>query len=393
MPKISVIIPCYNTEKYLRECLDSVINQTLKDIEIICINDGSTDNSGKILDEYAKKDNRIKVIHKENEGAGVARNVGISLAKGEYLSILDSDDVFELNMLELLLQKSESTNADITICRSQILNLQNNQIEDMSWSLKYLPDKEIFSYKDFLPFHVFDFCIGWSWDKLYKTSFVKEYNLEFQNLRSTNDAYFVFLSLCLAKKITTIEDILITHRVNTNQQLSETREKDPLCFIDACKKIRDSLIKYNLYDDLEQSFLNWFLSFTLWHINSLPIKHANIIKKNIVEVFEEFKCFEKKEGFYINKNDYKMLNIFAESSTYSMQQELILSNNKIDRLNGEIDNMNNKIARLEAIIEAYVNKDSFIETIFSVKNQVHGEIKHKVITILGIKIKLKRKYD
>ena len=90
-PKISVIIPVYNVEKYLSECLDSVISQTLKDIEIICVNDGSTDNSLQILKEYASKDTRIKIIDKENEGQGYARKVGLDVANGEYILFCDSD--------------------------------------------------------------------------------------------------------------------------------------------------------------------------------------------------------------------------------------------------------------------------------------------------------------
>lgn len=99
-PKVSVIMPVYNVENYLRQCLDSVINQTLREIEIICVDDGSSDNSLKILLEYAAKDKRITVIKQNNLYAGVARNAGIAVAKGEYLSFLDSDDFFELNMLE-----------------------------------------------------------------------------------------------------------------------------------------------------------------------------------------------------------------------------------------------------------------------------------------------------
>ena len=95
MPKVSVIIPVYNVEKYLRQCLDSVINQTLKDIEIICVDDGSTDNCPNILDEYAAKDARIKIIHKKNEGYGKAMNVGISHASGEYIGIVEPDDYID----------------------------------------------------------------------------------------------------------------------------------------------------------------------------------------------------------------------------------------------------------------------------------------------------------
>ena len=94
MVTLSVIVPVYNTEKYLRECLDSVINQTLKDIEIICINDGSTDRSLDILKEYALKDNRIKIIDKKNEGVAAARNDGIRIANGEFVCFMDSDDYY-----------------------------------------------------------------------------------------------------------------------------------------------------------------------------------------------------------------------------------------------------------------------------------------------------------
>ena len=114
MIKISIIIPVYNTEKYLKKCLDSIINQTLKSLEIICIDDCSTDNCLHILKEYQLKDNRIKIIEqKENKGQGVARNLGLNIAEGKYIMFLDPDDWLELNALEILYKKSKETNADI----------------------------------------------------------------------------------------------------------------------------------------------------------------------------------------------------------------------------------------------------------------------------------------
>ena len=100
MPKVSVIIPCYNTEKYLKECLDSVINQTLKDIEIICINDGSTDNSLEILKEYAQKDERIKLIDRENKGVAKSRNEGIRKVTGQFVCFMDPDDYYKFFVLQ-----------------------------------------------------------------------------------------------------------------------------------------------------------------------------------------------------------------------------------------------------------------------------------------------------
>ena len=114
--KISVIVPIYNVEKYLNRCLDSIINQTYKNLEIILVDDGSPDNCGKICDEYAKKDNRIKVIHKENGGLSSARNAGLDIATGDYIGFVDSDDWIELDMYEYLLNICVKYNSDISRC-------------------------------------------------------------------------------------------------------------------------------------------------------------------------------------------------------------------------------------------------------------------------------------
>lgn len=114
--KVSVIVPVYNVEKYLKEAMDCIINQTLKEIEIICVDDGSTDSSLDILNKYADKDNRIIILEQENQGAGVARNTGLDIARGEYLSFLDPDDFFELTLLEEFYEKAISCDADIVVC-------------------------------------------------------------------------------------------------------------------------------------------------------------------------------------------------------------------------------------------------------------------------------------
>ena len=123
-PKVSVIIPVYNVEEYLRECLDSIINQTLKDLEIICINDGSTDNSLEILKEYASKDNRIKIIDKKNEGVAQARNKGIKSAKGGFVCFVDPDDIYPSNdILESLYTGAIEHN--VNICGGEFSDYNN----------------------------------------------------------------------------------------------------------------------------------------------------------------------------------------------------------------------------------------------------------------------------
>ena len=111
--KVSVIVPVYNVEKYLRECLNFLVNQTLKEIEIICINDGSEDSSLEILNEYASKDSRFVIINQENSGQSVARNKGLDIAKGEYIGFVDSDDWVDLNFFENLYSEAVKNNSDI----------------------------------------------------------------------------------------------------------------------------------------------------------------------------------------------------------------------------------------------------------------------------------------
>ncbi|MEH7076819.1 glycosyltransferase family 2 protein [Neobacillus drentensis] len=116
LPKVSVVIPVYNVESYLQRCVDSILNQTFQDFEIILINDGSKDNSGQICDEYAQKDKRIKVIHKKNARVSAARNDGIKIAKGKYLSFIDSDDWIEPEMYQVMVNKAEELNLDVIMC-------------------------------------------------------------------------------------------------------------------------------------------------------------------------------------------------------------------------------------------------------------------------------------
>ena len=115
MPKISIIIPVYNVQDYLAMCLDSVCYQSMKDIEIICVNDGSTDNSLAVLHAYKRRDKRIIIIDKENEGSGVARNTGLKIARGEYVYFVDGDDWLEQDVLLKTSKKADETNADIVI--------------------------------------------------------------------------------------------------------------------------------------------------------------------------------------------------------------------------------------------------------------------------------------
>ena len=172
-PKISVIVPVYNVEKYLSECLDSIINQTLKDIEIICLNDGSTDNLLSILKDYAHKDTRIKIIDKENEGLGYTRKVGLDVATGKYILFCDSDDYYaELTAFEELYNLIDKLKVDVLIF--EFIRFDKNKgfyIEERDL-FNNPPQKEIFSYLDI---NNILFFRAYTWKKIYSKKIFDKY--------------------------------------------------------------------------------------------------------------------------------------------------------------------------------------------------------------------------
>ena len=183
MPLVSVIIPVYNVEIYLEEMLEGIREQTLSDIEIICVDDGSTDSSAEIIKKQAQKDTRIKYIYQQNQGGGAARNTGIDAAKGKYLICLDADDIYEQNMLELLYNQAEKADADITICEYISLNMQTGHLSPHKGiRFENIPHKEVFSRKDSPD--ILQAANPGPTNKLYNRAFVKDNNLKYSLTKS-----------------------------------------------------------------------------------------------------------------------------------------------------------------------------------------------------------------
>jgi len=201
-PKLSIIIPVYQAENYLQRCLDSVLKQTMQDFELILINDGSTDSSGKICDAYALHDNRINVIHKTNQGQSSARNDGIERARGEYVGFVDNDDVVYPDMFELLIHNIEEADADISAC-SFIQDNGDGTTDSKNHTLKklILTNKE--GVKEFLSRENLDIYV---WTKIYKKAFIDRHNIKFEIGKTDEDFLFNFEAFKHAKR-TVIEDI------------------------------------------------------------------------------------------------------------------------------------------------------------------------------------------
>ncbi len=255
---VSVIIPVYNAEKYLKECVDSVLGQTYEKLEIIFVDDGSTDSSTDLIEDYRKKDSRIKLLRQEHQFAGVARNRGISEAKGDYLIFLDADDRFSPVFIETMVKCAQRYDADIVNCDSvgfdSELNIRLN-LGMAAFKTYMLPDRQCFSAAD-IPDHILRFSGGWSWDKLYRTQFVRDNDLKFLPIRVAEDSFFVFLAFAVAQRVSIVEDRLVEHRMYDRESTWKTRNrswKDPVTM---CLRLREELIKRGLYETLKIGFIN-----------------------------------------------------------------------------------------------------------------------------------------
>lgn len=172
---VSVVVPIYNVELYMRKCIDTIISQTYKELEIILVDDGSTDTSGKIADEYKNKDSRIQVIHKTNGGLSDARNKGMKVAKGKYICFIDSDDYIEKNMIENMVKQIQKTNSDVVICGFYV------DYEDKSGKLIRREARQLEGKIDLEKMNpTFLGMLGYAWNKIYSLNFLRKNNFEFE---------------------------------------------------------------------------------------------------------------------------------------------------------------------------------------------------------------------
>lgn len=325
MINVSVIIPVYNAEAHLIECLQSVCAQSLKNIEIICVNDGSTDKSAQILAEYARFDSRIKVFNQVNAGAGAARNHGLREAKGKYLSFLDADDFFEVDMLEKAFNKAEADFADVVVYKADFYDDKRGIFFPCTYSLreKMLPDQKPFAGID-VEKDIFKTIVGWAWDKLFRTEFVKGNNLYFQEQRTSNDLLFVFSAFVKAERITTISDVLAHQRRCASGTLSVTREKSWTCFFDALIALRNQLASWGLYQRFEQDYINYALHFCLWNLNTLkePTREK-LFRQLRNEWFQELGISAyPKEKFY-NRSEYAQFETIMKHSYCRIIEDIV----------------------------------------------------------------------
>ena len=269
MPLVSVVVPVHNGQRYLRQCLESLVTQTLTDIEILVVDDGSTDGTPGIIREYERLDPRlIGVLGPATGSAGSARNVGLDRAAGEFLAFIDGDDFADPGMLEALHRKAVAENADVVAAKFRTLDNISGVVSPADWGLRvdYLPGASSFA-----PAEVGDFLFASMnpavWNKMFRTSFIREYGLRFQDLRRTNDAHFTYTALVSASRITYVDDYLLTYRVRNSESLQGSLHEDPLEFVQALRAIRSSLEERGEFDRLERAFVSLVVSFFGGNLN------------------------------------------------------------------------------------------------------------------------------
>ena len=287
-PKISIVIPVYNVEKYLRECLDSVRAQTFTDWECICVDDGSTDSSSAILDEYAAKDKRFTIIKREHSNAGACRNAGLDLARGEYLSFLDSDDVFAPKMLEVMFEVAIQNQAEVVSCNQNTYRDGN----PMPPFYKNVNKRRIRVFDSpGKTENIYALWGGRAWDKLFRRDFVIKNVIKFQEIRSTNDMRFTYSCMALAARVVHIDCPLIAHRLNA-ASLEATRSKGALCMIEALKSYNSEMCRLGVFDRYERLgyyFKLWIVDIMFWYMDTIDTTEAfQTVHKAFYDICEYF---------------------------------------------------------------------------------------------------------
>lgn len=255
MTMVSVVIPVYNAETYIKECLESLLRQTYADFEIICVDDGSKDRSLDLLRAYEKQDKRISVLTQRNQYAGVARNTGMTHAQGKYLLFLDADDFFREDMLERAVNEAERQKTEILVFDAGQFDDRAQRMMDGSWRvlLRELFGDGVKSASELFEV-IYQFTTPAPWNKLFLRAYVEQNRFRFQALPRTNDLLFTYSALSNAKRIGVLDEKLLYYRVNNGASLQENLDESPTAFLEALYALKRFLHGRGIWDLFHKSF-------------------------------------------------------------------------------------------------------------------------------------------
>lgn len=301
---VSIVMPVYNVELYIEECLKSIFNQTYNDIQLIIVNDGSTDKTELIIKKFEKQGYKFVYLTQENSGAGIARNLGLKYAKGEYVIFIDADDYISSNMIEKMYTKAILTNSDIVVCGYNVFLDSNSDIIKIN-KLLYI-EEEVVTNVDAMNMFFNGKLTGFLWDKMFKLDFLRKYKFRFENRKYIEDAFPVFRQISKSNQIAFVKENLYSHRQTSTSTM---------------KNIKEELLVD--YEYSTSKILNY-------------VKDKNLkIKKSNIKTFQ-IQCFNIIIYYYYQLNDnniyskfnnsiYKKRNIKTKNLIYSKDIKVILN--------------------------------------------------------------------
>ena len=321
--KVSVVVPVFNGERYLHQCVQSLINQTLKEVEFIFVDDGSTDDSLKILEEFKKTDSRIQILKQKHCFAGVARNNGMRIAKGKYIIFLDSDDFFDSDMLKSCYETAEKDSIEVTLFATDFFDDKSQSITSKRINKYLLDQKHVFSSAD-LGDQVFSCTYGYPWDKFILRSFLEKQNIEFKATPKCNDVFWSRMVVVSAQRMTYISKILVHYRYNNYNSIQGNKNKNMFYYLQSAIDLKEELVKRGLIENV---------SFYRAYINeAIDAASAPLYLMNEKDKLKEY--FNKMKELLIP-------NIFVsekEVPSDSLIYDIIISNSFEDYLWSCLDN-------------------------------------------------------
>jgi len=323
--KLTIAALVYNLEKYLPRCLDALVNQTLDNIEILCVNDGSTDSAPQIIEEYAKKyPDKIKTFHKENGGEFTTRNYGLERAKGEYVTFVDTDDYVELKWAEKLYNAAKNNEADMAVCGFERINLETNEVIAKNMTNFGNQVREIKPNDDFMLF-----INPAPWNKIYKRELIKDFR--FLPFRGFNDTLFLITSFINVKKIAFVPDVLYHYYLRYDSQIHTVNMNDVNNLKKYLLEVKNTYIEYKKYEEYKyildmMAFIHLGISVMYRASYDKTIDIKELLKETIKYLDDNFSTWRKspflKFGYSV-KRGVKHIGLWGISKMYKMNMYML----------------------------------------------------------------------
>ena len=367
MVKVSVVIPVYNVEDFLGECLDSICNQTLEDIEIICVNDGSKDRSLEILNEYASRDSRMTVLDQENGGHAVATNRGMKLATGKYIFFMDSDDILELTALEETYNVAEQRDVDFVIFQAINYYMDTGKlVEAENYSMNALADQvgdSVFNWED-VKEHIFNITVT-PWSKLYNREFVMKNNIIYPEGLVFDDNVFFYETLFAADRITFLRKHLFKRRWYSSSSTTSG------ALHQICDLIWQTFFKYGVFDEFKPALLSKKFKTNMHWYRLIKDKFKQIFLDELREDYERIASDEEFKNYIVKDLDERQLMIFEGVLKYKKKENFDVLFEKY-RVLAEQDRLQKKYEDVKKLNEDLLTSSSWkaTENLRSLKRKI-----------------------